>query len=206
MGDRFYGDLEIALSSLSIQSNDDYYNEDEETEGEEYEEEEVSDVEIEEKSEELACPFCLDDFDVLGLCCHIDADHRMEVKPRICPICSTKKPRGVHSRTSVCILRKEMQEKHLRCIKESPSAGPSSDAADDSMFLSFVNNNNSQSVEKTQSVEASSKTNTSLAAKDSTDDYVESKPPSLSTDKNNEGTSRCEFIQSLLLSTILNYL
>lgn len=61
---------------------DDYNEEEEETE-EEYEGEEVNDVQNEEKSEELACPFCLEDFDVLGLCCHIDADHRMEVKPRV---------------------------------------------------------------------------------------------------------------------------
>lgn len=61
---------------------DDYNEEEEEMEGE-YEGEEVNDVENEEKSEELACPFCLEDFDVLGLCCHIDADHRMEVKPGV---------------------------------------------------------------------------------------------------------------------------
>lgn len=61
---------------------DDYNEEDEETEGE-YEGEEVNDVEIDGKSEELACPFCSEDFDVLGLCCHIDADHRMEVKPGV---------------------------------------------------------------------------------------------------------------------------
>ncbi|CAA0828240.1 Protein DEHYDRATION-INDUCED 19 homolog 4 [Striga hermonthica] len=90
MGDRFYGDLEIALSSYSLPSTDDYYNEEDgEMEGE-YEEEGDDYVEIDEKSNELACPFCIDDFDVLGLCCHIDADHRMEVKPGICPVCATK--------------------------------------------------------------------------------------------------------------------
>ncbi|GFQ02471.1 protein dehydration-induced 19 homolog 3 [Phtheirospermum japonicum] len=160
MGDRFYDDLEIALSSFSIQSNDDYYNEEEEeTEGEDYEGEEVNDVEIEEKSEEMACPFCPEDFDVLGLCCHIDADHRMEVKPGICPVCATKV--GINMASH-----------------ESPSAGPSSDAAADTMFLSFVNNNNQQSADRTQSVEASSKTNTSLVSKNSIDDYLESHPNS----------------------------
>ena len=62
---------------------DDYNEEDEETEGEYEDEEEGNDVEIGGKSEELACPFCSEDFDVLGLCCHIDADHRMEVKPGV---------------------------------------------------------------------------------------------------------------------------
>ncbi|KAG8370626.1 hypothetical protein BUALT_Bualt13G0002900 [Buddleja alternifolia] len=91
MDDRFSEDLEIALSSYSKHSIDEYYEEGEETEGEYEDDEEVNDVENEGKlSEELACPFCPEDFDVLGLCCHIDADHRMEVKPGICPVCATK--------------------------------------------------------------------------------------------------------------------
>ncbi|KAK4407939.1 protein dehydration-induced [Sesamum angolense] len=146
MGDRFYEDLEIALSSYSKRSVDDYDDEEEETEGE-YEDEYVNDVENEPKSDELACPFCSEDFDVLGLCCHIDADHRIEVKPgninsdasQICPVCATKH-RSARSRSAIFLLRKDLQDKHLRCIKESPSADSSSNAAADSMLLSFVNN------------------------------------------------------------------
>lgn len=41
--------------------------------GEEFEGEE------EQKSEYL-CPFCSDDFDVVGLCCHIDEEHAIEAK------------------------------------------------------------------------------------------------------------------------------
>lgn len=29
---------------------------------------------------EYSCPFCADDFDAVGLCCHIDEDHPVEVK------------------------------------------------------------------------------------------------------------------------------
>lgn len=61
----------------------DDYDEDDEEMGGDYGEEEVNDFESDKKSEELACPFCCEDFDVLGLCCHIDADHRMEVKPGV---------------------------------------------------------------------------------------------------------------------------
>ncbi|KAJ0110830.1 hypothetical protein Patl1_00936 [Pistacia atlantica] len=39
--------------------------------------------EIEEDDEEMKgeypCPFCSEDFDLLGLCCHIDEDHPSEV-------------------------------------------------------------------------------------------------------------------------------
>ncbi|KAH6777340.1 hypothetical protein C2S52_007219 [Perilla frutescens var. hirtella] len=248
MADRFYDDLEIALSSYSIPSNDDYNEEDEETEGE-YEGEEVNDVEIEEKSEELACPFCSEDFDVLGLCCHIDADHRMEVKPGICPVCATKvrinmashvitqheiiyevvshfghvylgyvvilafsltyvyalcnkKHRSARSRSSIYLLRKELQEKHLRAVKESPCLGSSSDAAADSMLLSFVNS--PQPAYRPQTTEPASPSEVSLSGKSSHDDSAERFPPSLTTDRNNEMARRCEFVQGMLLSTILD--
>ncbi|KAL1553011.1 protein DEHYDRATION-INDUCED 19-like isoform X1 [Salvia divinorum] len=200
MADRFYDDLEIALSSYSIHSNDDYNEEDEETEGE-YEEE-VNDVEIEGKSEELACPFCSEDFDVLGLCCHIDADHRVEVKPGICPVCAVKKHRSTRSRSSIYLLRKELQEKHLRAVKESPSVGSSSNAAADSMLLSFVNS--PQPAYRPQITEAASMSEASLSGKSSYDDSAERFPPSLSTDRNNEMARRSEFVQGLLLSTILD--
>ncbi|KAK4418093.1 protein dehydration-induced [Sesamum alatum] len=208
MADRFYDDLEIALSSYSIPSIDDYNEEEEETEGE-YEGEEVNDVQNEEKSEELACPFCLEDFDVLGLCCHIDADHRMEVKPRICPVCAAKvginmasHHRSTRSRSAIFLLRKELHEKHLRCIKESPCLDSSSDAAADSMLLSFVNN--PEPAYRPQTVEAISPAETSLSGQSSADDSSESTPPSLSIDRNNEKARRCEFLQGLLLSTILD--
>lgn len=29
---------------------------------------------------EYLCPFCSDDFDLVGLCCHIDDEHPVEVK------------------------------------------------------------------------------------------------------------------------------
>ncbi|CAA0831964.1 Protein DEHYDRATION-INDUCED 19 homolog 4 [Striga hermonthica] len=226
MGDRFYDDLEIALSSYSLRSTNDYYNEEEgETEEGDYEGDEFNDLEIDEKCEELACPFCLEDFDVLGLCCHIDADHRMEVKPGICPVCATKVGinmashvitqhesilkissffLGARSRSTIYILRKEMQEKYSSCIKETPSAGPSSNAASDSMLLSFVNS--SQTTGKLQNIEARRTNNVSLAAKSSTDDHIEESkpPPSLPTDVDNERAKRCEFLQGLLLNAILD--
>lgn len=31
----------------------------------------------------LACPFCSEDFDVLGLCCHIDVEHLKEAKASV---------------------------------------------------------------------------------------------------------------------------
>ncbi|KAL6505050.1 hypothetical protein OROGR_024867 [Orobanche gracilis] len=97
-----------------------------------------------------------------------------------------------------------MQEKHLlRCIKESPNAGPSFKAASYSMLLSFINN--PKPADKTQSVETTRTINASLAATSSADDYLEkSKPSSVPTDGNSERARRCEFSQGLLLSAILD--
>ncbi|PIM97772.1 hypothetical protein CDL12_29751 [Handroanthus impetiginosus] len=224
MGDRFYEDLEITLSSFSKHSIDDYDDDEEETEGD-YEDEEVNYVNSGGKSDELACPFCSEDFDVLGLCCHIDADHRMEVKPGICPVCAAKvrinmashvitqhenvlkalcnkNQRSARSRSAIFLLRKEMQEKHLCAIKESPSVESSSSGAADSMLLSFVNN--PQPAYRPRTDEAASLTEAGLSAERSNGDSSERIQPTLSTDWNNKMARRCEFLQELVLSTIFD--
>lgn len=40
---------------------------------------EENDVDEDLKAEFL-CPFCAEDFDVVGLCCHIDEEHPVEAK------------------------------------------------------------------------------------------------------------------------------
>ncbi|KAL3649132.1 hypothetical protein CASFOL_005535 [Castilleja foliolosa] len=155
MGDRLYEDLGITLSSLSEKiaeqctrlEHDDYHEDEDESDGEsEYEdeeEEEVNAAEKEAKSKELACPFCTEDFDVLGLCCHIDADHRMDVKPGVFVqfvLQSIKKNCSVRNRSSILLLRSDLQMKHLRNLKESRSVDSSSDVANNSKLMLFVNN------------------------------------------------------------------
>lgn len=46
----------------------DPFSEEEEMEGEE------------EVRAEYMCPFCAEDFDMVGLCCHIDEEHMVEAK------------------------------------------------------------------------------------------------------------------------------
>lgn len=41
----------------------------------------VADLCLEEDAKaEFICPFCADEFDMVGLCCHIDEDHPVEAK------------------------------------------------------------------------------------------------------------------------------
>ncbi|KAL1211887.1 DEHYDRATION-INDUCED 19-like protein 4 [Cardamine amara subsp. amara] len=37
---------------------------------------------------EFICPFCAEDFDIVGLCCHIDEEHPVEAKNGVCPVCT----------------------------------------------------------------------------------------------------------------------
>ncbi|PRQ39347.1 putative drought induced 19 type, zinc-binding protein [Rosa chinensis] len=39
---------------------------------------------------EFLCPFCAEDFDVVGLCCHIDEEHPVEAKNGVCPVCAKR--------------------------------------------------------------------------------------------------------------------
>ncbi|CAA6654364.1 unnamed protein product [Spirodela intermedia] len=39
---------------------------------------------------ELPCPFCSEDFDIVGLCCHIDDEHPVEADNGVCPICESR--------------------------------------------------------------------------------------------------------------------
>ncbi|MBA0738046.1 hypothetical protein Gogos_011458 [Gossypium gossypioides] len=39
---------------------------------------------------EFLCPFCAEDFDIVGLCCHIDEEHPVEVKNGVCPVCAKR--------------------------------------------------------------------------------------------------------------------
>ncbi|XP_010558431.1 PREDICTED: protein DEHYDRATION-INDUCED 19 homolog 4-like [Tarenaya hassleriana] len=39
---------------------------------------------------EFICPFCSEDFDFVGLCCHIDEEHPVEAKNGVCPVCTKR--------------------------------------------------------------------------------------------------------------------
>ncbi|MCD7465663.1 hypothetical protein HAX54_001706 [Datura stramonium] len=74
-------DLKILLSALKDGGVYVEVEEDEEEEEEEEEEEgDDEDVNDDNVKTDLACPFCSEDFDMLGLCCHIDSEHRIEAK------------------------------------------------------------------------------------------------------------------------------
>ncbi|CAN4091626.1 unnamed protein product [Withania somnifera] len=187
--------------------------------GEEY------DCEVEHRPEFL-CPFCAEDFDIVGLCCHIDEEHAVEAKNGICPVCAKrvgmdlvghitqqhgnilKVQRKRRFRrggaSALSILRRELREGCLQSILGESSHLVSSSTTDpDPLLSSFIHNtplaNETPDVQPLSSIKQNSKRDSTL--ENSFEKNVQQSPLS---DKNQEEKARkSEFVQGLLRSTFL---
>lgn len=178
---------------------------------------------------ELACPFCSDDFDVLGLCCHIDSEHRLETKSGICPLCASnvgmsmaahvisqhesllkafakKKLQNNRSHSGLSSLRKELQNLNLHLhLKESSRADPSMSAAGDNLMLSFVNNQKpSPTVETTQDKLTNQASFLGRSEESSSSERGDTEASSSMDKCQEEKLQRCNFVREVLFSTIVN--
>lgn len=176
--------------------------------------------------EEFPCPFCSEYFDIVGLCCHIDDEHPVEAKNGVCPVCSMRvgvdmvahitlqhgnifkmqrkrKTRKGGSHSTLSLLRKELREGNLHSIFGGSSCiVSSSNAAADPLLSSFILPVSDDSV----SVQSHLSSATSSAKKSSIEKVSErnfqSTPVSLKDRE--EKAKRSEFVQGLLLSTVLD--
>ncbi|KAL0368190.1 UNVERIFIED_CONTAM: protein dehydration-induced [Sesamum calycinum] len=152
-------------SARRYQSRSDVYR------GDEFEEEE-------ETRPEFLCPFCAEDFDMVGLCCHIDEEHAAEAKN------GEGKLQSLLSGSSLSI--------------------PSSHAEPDPLLNSFIYNpslvDEPLTVKHVSSIEACSVAGS--AVESLADRAVEERK--LSEEEQKEKAQRCEFVQGLLLSTFLD--
>ncbi|XP_068663850.1 protein DEHYDRATION-INDUCED 19 homolog 2-like [Aristolochia californica] len=175
---------------------------------------------------EFACPFCSDDFDIVGLCCHIDEEHPVEAKNGVCPICANrvgadlvghitmqhgsffkmqrrrrfrKGSSGSHSTLS--LLRKELRVGHLQSLLKG-SCVVSNTAAPDPLLSSFIYN--MPTVEDSKNVEPRALDEGSLLKKNHNEKAVESVVPPLSDKDQKERAQRSMFVQGLLMSTIFD--
>ncbi|RAL42080.1 hypothetical protein DM860_011863 [Cuscuta australis] len=178
---------------------------------------------------ELACPFCSDDFDVLGLCCHIDSEHRLETKSGICPLCASsvrmnmaahvisqhesllkalakKKLQNNRMHSGLSSLRKELQNLNLHLhVKESSRADSSSNAAGDSLMLSFVNNQQpSPKVETTQDKKPDQTSSLGRSEGSNVCERGGTEASSRMDKHQEEKLQRCKFVHDILFSTILD--
>ncbi|KAL1548147.1 RING-type E3 ubiquitin transferase [Salvia divinorum] len=205
----------ISSFSRRYRSRSDVYQ------GEEFEGEE-------EHKSEFLCPFCSEDFDVVGLCCHIDEDHAVEAKNGVCPICAKRvgsdlvhhltmqhtKPhvqrrrrmrKGV-SNFPLSIFKRELRDGgSLHSLLAGSSIPVSSSHIEpDPLLTSFIYNppdaDESSSVQPLSSVvECTMDDN---LARDSRDRVVQKWP--LSDEDLREKTRRCEFVQGLVMSTFVD--
>ncbi|GAV66373.1 Di19 domain-containing protein [Cephalotus follicularis] len=176
--------------------------------------------------EEFPCPFCSEYFDIVGLCCHIDDEHPLEAKNGVCPVCAMRvgvdmvahitsqhgnifnmqrkrKSRKGGPYSTLSLLRKELREGNLQSLFGGSSCiVSSSNAAPDPLLSSFI----LPMADGFASVPHHFSTETSSAKKSSVDTVSERnvKSSPLSIKDQEEKRKRSEFVQGLLLSTILD--
>ncbi|KAJ8543263.1 hypothetical protein K7X08_005786 [Anisodus acutangulus] len=205
--------------------------EDEEEEEEEDEEGDDEHVKDDNVKMDLACPFCSEDFDMLGLCCHIDSEHRIEAKTGICPLCATKVRTNMATHVIVqheSILKISFtsfipiyhKKKHqnggsfsalslLRkellsayLEKKSSHVSPSSNTETNQLLLSFVGNQQPAKRFHTRQPCTSAEASVSRNSLDNHTSESSQAFPSIDKDQE-EKVQRSEFVKGLLFSTIL---
>ncbi|GMJ12265.1 DROUGHT INDUCED 9-4 [Hibiscus trionum] len=162
---------------------------------------------------EFLCPFCAEDFDIVGLCCHIDEEHPVEVKNGVCPVCAKRvgidirrrRLRKGGSNLTFSMLRKELREGNLHALLGGSSCfvSPSNVEADPLLSSFMFNPPTSDEPLSFQSLTIAE----SSAEKESSDkESLERKPQEsqLSDKEHEEKARRCEFVRGLLMSTILD--
>ncbi|KAL9318689.1 hypothetical protein ACSQ67_015206 [Phaseolus vulgaris] len=182
--------------------------------------------------EEFLCPFCSEYFDIVGLCCHIDEEHPMEAKNGVCPVCALRvgvdmvahitlqhgsifkisffneymqrkrKSRKGGSYSTLSLLRKELREGNLQSLFGGSSCIVSSSNAADPLLSSFIlplanEHTTSQPHLHTEARSSKRGSDESVSTRN-----VETS--TLSVKDKEEKAKRCEFVQGLLLSTILD--
>ncbi|KAG6535639.1 hypothetical protein ZIOFF_000662 [Zingiber officinale] len=159
---------------------------------------------------EYPCPFCSEDFDFVGLCCHIDDEHPAEARNvqtfgggvcKVCPICAASV--GVD-------LVGHLMTHHGNFFKISflfssdwgSSHRVPPPAATDSFISSLIYTLALDESSKEGQAESLSEGN--LTSNNSDENLVERVEPSLTDKDQKERARRSMFVQELVLSTIFD--
>ncbi|XVF38805.1 hypothetical protein REPUB_Repub20aG0133600 [Reevesia pubescens] len=177
---------------------------------------------------EFLCPFCAEDFDIVGLCCHIDEEHPVEAKNGVCPVCAKRvgmdivshitmqhgnflkvqrkrRLRKGGSNLTFSMLRKELREGNLHALLGGSSCLVSSSNVEaDPLLSSFMFN--PTAADEPLSLQPLSIAEASAVKESTNKEFLERKPQQsqLSDKDHEEKARRCEFVQGLLMSTILD--
>ncbi|KAG5567792.1 hypothetical protein RHGRI_003090 [Rhododendron griersonianum] len=140
--------------------------------------EDDSEEENDDLKPEYVCPFCLDDFDLVGFCCHVDNGHPIEAKSG--------------------------EEYDDPLVEESSRVVSSFDIAADPMLSSLIYNPPPADVPE---IQLSSSTAEANIAEESSDKFSLGRiidPSPFSNKDQEEKARRCKFVQGLLFSTFLD--
>lgn len=179
------------------------------------------------RKQEFLCPFCAEEFDIVGLCCHVDEDHPIELKQGVCPVCAKRvgmdmvshlttqhgnilkvQCRRRHRRggpsSIFSMLKKEMRDTNRQSLFGGHShAFPSSNPDPDPFLSSLLFS--SPIVEAPVGVEANDSDESKLADLSTNENIViRAGQLQLSEKDQKEKARKCEFIRGLLLSTIFD--
>ncbi|KAI7749747.1 hypothetical protein M8C21_015602 [Ambrosia artemisiifolia] len=169
----------------------------------------VEETDGDEPRPEYLCPFCAEDFDIVGLCCHIDEEHTLQAKNGVCPICAKRVGAGLRrlrrggSNSSYSALKKELREGNLHALLggSSFSGMSSANTEPDPLLSSFMYNN---AVDLSQDQIHSSTAEMSIVESSSKDFLARSEKQQVGGEDKEENARRSEFVQGLLMSSFLN--
>ncbi|MFQ6632627.1 hypothetical protein Gotur_008567 [Gossypium turneri] len=148
---------------------------------------------------QFLCPFCAEDFDIVGLCCHIDEEHPVEAKNG-----RKRRLRKGGSNLTFSMLRKELREGNLQALLGGSSFLPSPNVEADPLLSSFMFS--PPIGDEPLSLQPLSIAEASVVKESGNKEFLGRKPQQsqLSDKDHEEKARRCEFIQGLLMSTFLD--
>ncbi|TVU49848.1 hypothetical protein EJB05_01186 [Eragrostis curvula] len=175
---------------------------------------------------ELPCPFCGEEFDALGMYCHIEAEHPVEASAGVCPVCADKvginlvphitsehptflkdkwrnrrSSYGSHSST-LALLKKNLRERDRHPLNGGSSRAVSMSTVPDPLLSSFVSNFVEVDLPKAAPqviLDEADVGSDSLEQK-----AAESAKEPLLPEVKEERTRRSQFVQGLVLSLIFD--
>ncbi|KAK9206938.1 hypothetical protein WN943_017221 [Citrus x changshan-huyou] len=147
---------------------------------------------------EYPCPFCSEDFDLVGLCCHIDEEHPVEAKSGVCPVCVTRVTMDMVDH----ITTQHGNISNISFTRSSSSVSSSKKTSDP--WLSFIYN--MPTADESESIQPALSTGEGAEDKSSCEKTFETnaQQSSLSNEDHLEKANRSNFAQGLLFSTIMD--
>jgi len=186
----------------------------------------LDDLEGDDTRVDFLCPFCYVDFDIASLCCHLEEEHCFEATVAVCPVCAVNAGNDIvghitsqHSH----LFKGQRRRKYLRGRIQSNSVtgrerlhssiggassrlgGCSSNDAPDPLLSSFMYG--LPIIESREQEKTCSSTDDSPTKNSSDSQAVVSANSSVTEEESKrmfeEGVQRAQFVQQLVLSTIL---